>query len=123
MKSSTESQVQNLSEGLEIATKGLVAPAKQRISTEIEVHYAEAVDAHLKTGQGEADAQTAGLKELGDAKAASKGFRRRHLTEREAKRLEQIGIRSKSVSAMITDFWHFALVLYLARSVDLPGRR
>lgn len=37
----------NLGQWLEVATSGLVAPAKERIQMEIEAHYAEAVANHM----------------------------------------------------------------------------
>jgi hypothetical protein len=78
-----------LSEWLEIATAKLTAPAKQRISAEIEAHIGDAVENHIAKGLPEADAQATALAELGSATSAATRFRRRHLTEGEAKRVEQ----------------------------------
>ena len=74
---------QQLRDWLRTATAGLVAPAKQRIRTEIEAHYREAVAAHLGDGLLERRAKAAAVAELGDAKAAAKRFRRSHLTTTE----------------------------------------
>jgi hypothetical protein len=81
------SQLEGLPRWLEIATEGLVAPAKERIRTEIETHYSEAMAAHTAEGASESVAQMAALGELGDAKAAAKRFRKQHLTKSEAKTL------------------------------------
>ena len=79
------SEHQQLRDWLRTATAGLVAPAKQRIRTEIEAHYREAVAAHLGDGLLERRAKAAAVTELGDAEAAAKRFRRSHLTTKEAK--------------------------------------
>jgi len=65
---------------LETATAGLVIPAKQRIRTEIEAHYREAVAAHVARGLSEPSAKNAALVELGEPRAAARRFRRSHLT-------------------------------------------
>jgi hypothetical protein len=77
----------SLSEWLEIATGGLAASGKERITHEIEAHYAAAIESHLAHGESEPVAQTSALEELGDAKKARRSFRKRHLTEREEKRI------------------------------------
>jgi len=84
-------QVKTLPEWLEIATRKLTDASKERIRAEIEVHYAEAVEAHRENGLSEADAQTKGLTDLGDAKAAARRFRKQHLTERENRTLKITG--------------------------------
>jgi hypothetical protein len=81
----------NLGQWLEIATYDLVAPAKERIRTEIEAHYAEAVADHMAhEGVSKADAETAALAELGDAPAAAKKFRKQYLTESEVSGNERL---------------------------------
>ncbi|MGO9246837.1 MAG: hypothetical protein ACLPT4_13245 [Verrucomicrobiia bacterium] len=70
---------------LESATSGLVAPAKQRIRTEVEAHYRQAVAAHVAEGLSEPRAKIAAVAELGDPGAAWKRFRRNHLTTEDAK--------------------------------------
>lgn len=74
----------NLGQWLKIATYDLVAPAKERIRTEIEAHYAEAVADHMAhQGVSKAEAELAALAELGDAPAAGTKFRKQYLTESE----------------------------------------
>ncbi len=79
-----------LTEWLEIATAELTTPAKKRIRLEIEEHFAAAVENHTANGCPETDAQATALAELGDATAAAKHFRSRHLTEKEAKYIERM---------------------------------
>jgi hypothetical protein len=74
---------------LQAATDGLVDPARERIHAEIEGHYSEAVAAHMADGLAETEARTAAILELGDAEAASKRFRRQHLTARDAGEVEE----------------------------------
>ncbi|HEV7924924.1 MAG TPA: hypothetical protein VGR14_06190 [Verrucomicrobiae bacterium] len=81
-------ETRGLAGWLEIATDGLEAPARQRIANEIEVHYAEAVGAHLAAGEPELSAQSTALAELGDPQEAAVNFQKRHLTESEAKSLK-----------------------------------
>jgi hypothetical protein len=73
----------NLQEWLDIATKGIAAAGKERITREIMVHYAEAVGAHLAQGEPEPVAQAKAKVELGDPVAAAKRFRHSCLTEEE----------------------------------------
>jgi hypothetical protein len=82
--------VRSIAEWLETATRKLTAPAKERIRLELEAHYADGMESHLANGCPEAEAQAAALAELGDPAAAAKRFRREHLTEKEAKRVESI---------------------------------
>jgi hypothetical protein len=82
-------QVQDLHEWLGIATKDLVATAKERIRFEIETHYAESAAAHLVQGLSESDARMEALAELGQAKEAAKRFRKQHLTIKEAEKVER----------------------------------
>lgn len=79
-----------LAEWLEIATAELTTPAKKRIYLEIEEHFAAAVESHTAKGRSETDAQSTALAELGDATAAAKHFRKRHLTEKEAQYIERM---------------------------------
>lgn len=90
-------QVQTLSEWLDIATRKLTDASKERIWTEIEAHYTEAVEAHRENGLSELDARKASLIQLGDARAAAKHFRKRHLTEREEKTLKAAGNAGRSI--------------------------
>jgi hypothetical protein len=77
-------QVRGLYHWLEIATEKIASPAKERIRSEIEAHYAEALAGHVAEGQTETDAKAAALADLGDPKTAARRLRRQHLTEREA---------------------------------------
>jgi len=102
--------VQDLSEWLEIATKELVAPVKERILLEIEAHYAEAVAAHLMEGLSEANAAREALAELGNAEVAAKRFRKQHLTVLDAGRVEQALKRAGSWWRLLGDYLLFFLV-------------
>jgi hypothetical protein len=79
---------------LEIASDDLEASAKQRIANEIGVHYAEAVSAHLVTGEPELSAQLTALAELGDPRVAAATFQKRYLTVSEAKRVQIMAQRA-----------------------------
>jgi len=105
---------QTLSEWLDIATRGLVPSAQARIRAEIESHYAEAVAVQLKNGLNEPAAQAAAVSELGNAHAAARRFRRKHLTE---KNIEQIAqwmryARSKTLLAFWCLFFFFMFGLF-----------
>lgn len=102
-------QVQTLSEWLEIATRKLTYASKKRIRLEIEAHYVEAVEAHRENGLSEADAQTAALAELGNAKTAGKRFRKQHLTEREEKRLKEADEYGRSIGFLLLFYAIFLL--------------
>jgi hypothetical protein len=75
---------QTLPEWLETATGKLVPSAQARVRSEIEAHFAEAVQAHLAGGMTEPAAQAAALADLGHAKAAARRFGREHLTNNDA---------------------------------------
>jgi hypothetical protein len=79
-----------LAEWLEIATKGIAAAGKERIAREIEVHYAEAVEAHMSQGEMETVAQAKAIIALGDATVAAKRFRKNHFTEEEVQSLAKM---------------------------------
>jgi hypothetical protein len=101
---------------LEIATEGLAVPARERITPEIEAHFTDSVEVHLNEGKSEEAAQVAALAELGDAQKAGKDFRRRHLTEREAKRLRFLAREATnpiwSFDSLVWDsFWIACLFL------------
>ncbi len=83
-------RVQSLVEWLEIATAKLSSPAQGRVRTEIEAHFAESVESHQAAGCSEIEARLVAVAELGEPGASAKRFRRRHLTENEAKRAEKI---------------------------------
>jgi hypothetical protein len=71
---------QNFPEWLDAATRDLVPSAQARVRPEMEAHYAEAVQMHLKNGSLEAIAQAAALADLGDAYAAARRFQKQYLT-------------------------------------------
>jgi hypothetical protein len=75
----------SLAEWLDIATKGIASAGTERITREIKVHFAEAVEAHVANGEPEPVAQANALRQLGNAKLARRSFRKRHLTEGEEK--------------------------------------
>jgi len=78
---------QNLAEWLNLAIGELAPSAQARVRVEIEAHYNEAVQRHLREGSPDSEAHAAALAELGDAYAAGKRLRREHLTDREARTL------------------------------------
>lgn len=103
-----KSQVQSLSEWLEIATRKLTDASKQRIRAEIEVHYAEAAETHREAGLSESDAQTKSLMDLGDAKAAARRFRKRHLAESEVRTLKYLEKIGRSIVHLMASYCVFA---------------
>lgn len=100
---------------LESATMGLVAPAKQRIRTEIEAHYREAVAAHVAEGLSEPHAKIAAVAELGDAVAAWKRFRKSHLTAEDAKQAARYLKVARSVWWLLCMYLLFCFVRFLER--------
>jgi cation transport ATPase len=113
--STIQKHQQTLSEWLDVATKQLTVPAKERIQLEIEGHYAEAVNAHLAAGLSEPDAQTMALAELGNARAAARRFRKRHLTEREAEKVEQAVRWAGNLRWLLLGYIMFACAPWLFR--------
>src|ERR1700722_9351116 len=89
--------VQSLAEWLEIATAKLSSPAQERIRTEIEAHFTESVECHQVAGFSDVEARLEAVAELGDPRIAAKRFRKRHLTEKEEKRLRQISKYSRGL--------------------------
>jgi hypothetical protein len=79
---------ENIVEWLMLATKDLCESAKLRVSTEIEAHYKESVDAHVAEGVSEEESRKIALAELGDPKVAGKRFQNEHLTVNEVKKLK-----------------------------------
>jgi hypothetical protein len=80
----------NVSEWLEIATKGIAAAGKERIEREIEAHYADAVEAHRERGESEEVAHTKSLEELGEPGKAAEKFQQEYLTEEDEKNMVRI---------------------------------
>jgi len=80
----------NLAEWLGIATRGLAASGRERITREIEAHFAEAVEAHLAQGEPEPVAQARAIIALGDATEAAKRFQRSCLTDEERQLVSKV---------------------------------
>jgi hypothetical protein len=95
---------------LKRASDGLTAPVKERIRSEIESHYAEAVDSHMTNGLSEAEARRAALAELGDVNDAARRFRRLHLTEKEIEAAKQMLIFLRSRSRLLIFYLLFAML-------------
>jgi len=114
-------KVQTLAEWLEIATKKLESAAKERIRTEIEVHYAEAVESHLADGLAESAARAAALSDLGDARIAARRFRRQHLTEGDVKMLQNLEKQVRSFGWIVLNCLYFLILL--DRDLGESGRR
>lgn len=70
---------------LHVATRGLCAPAVERIGEEIRDFYQSAVDEALDRGISPEKAEAYALQQLGRASAARRRFRAEHMTEYEAK--------------------------------------
>jgi len=115
---SHKNRVADLDEWLEIATKKLARPARRRVRLEIKTHYAEAVAAHQAAGSGEHAARVVALEELGDAKAAAKCFRKRHLTEAEVKFVGGIVESAKSMVLLAVGHITFAFFAYRRLSLS-----
>jgi hypothetical protein len=81
--------IPSLDEWVNTATEKLSLPAKARIALEIKAHFDDSVQKRQKEGLADAEAQVCALADLGDAKAEGRRFRKYHLTESEAKRLEK----------------------------------
>jgi hypothetical protein len=92
MKAPDRTQVRDISEWLDIATKDLAQSAKQRITQEIENHSTDALQTHLDQNQNESEEslRTHVLKELGDPDAAAAIFRKKYLTVKEEAKLHQL---------------------------------
>lgn len=102
---------------LESATWGLVAPAKQRIRTEIEAHYRQAVAAHVAEGISEPRAKIAAVAELGDAVAAWKRFRRSHLTTEDVRLTARFLTLARSVWGLLGMYLLFCFVQLMNRDL------
>jgi hypothetical protein len=106
-----------LAEWLEIATKGIAVSGKERITREIEVHYAEAVESHIAKGEPEPVAQANALGDLGDPMVAGKSFRKKHLTEKEATVVQRLQNESGSVRWLLFDFLFAPFLLLIIHPV------
>jgi hypothetical protein len=118
-----ESPVTTLTKWLEIATYDLIAPAKERIRSEIEAHYAEAVANHLARGVSQAEAEMAALAELGSAPAAAKKFSKQFLSESAVSRFES-GVKALGrwpflLYCYCIFFIFFLLLLYKKENIPI----
>jgi hypothetical protein len=103
----------NVYEWLDVATRRLAAPSKERIEAEIESHYAEAVSARIAQGETERDAYAAALLDLGDARLAGRRFRRAHLTAFDARRIEAAQ-KNVGVASLAASYLYFGLLLFVS---------
>jgi hypothetical protein len=83
-------QPKNLEEWLEIATDGLAASGRERITREISSHYAAAVESHLAQSESEQDAQAHALAELGAPHLAGIKFKDQYFTESDENYLKSL---------------------------------
>jgi hypothetical protein len=120
-------ETRGLAGWLEIATDGLEASAQQRIANEIGAHYADAVSAHLASGEAEHSAQAAAVADLGDPQRAALNFRKSHLTEFEAKSMKWMDRTAAkplfSIRALPLDvipLVGFTLIFFRARRISRP---
>jgi hypothetical protein len=90
MSQPQNNQSEMLSGWLKVATDGLCAHAKSRITLEIEAHFNETVAAHLEEGQSLDGAEELALTELGDARKVGRRFRKKYITEKQAQRLKKL---------------------------------
>src|SRR5690348_13070185 len=97
MKSPATTKIENISEWLDIATKDLAPSAKQRITREIQNHYADALQAHVEENQNPSDASSTALNELGDPSRAAKIYCKKYLTLKEDEEIRNLlALSSKS---------------------------
>jgi hypothetical protein len=103
----------DLCQWLEIATDKLALPAKERIRSEIQAHFDEAIQNHIRDGSYEASAKTAALRELGEAGIAARRFRKQHLTEEEAELIEKLLKSARSPRWILLGGATFTLFVYI----------
>jgi hypothetical protein len=113
MKQPDKNKAATLAEWLEIATRGLAAPGKERITREIEAHYAEAVQARVDQGEIQHNAEARALAELGNPVSAAKRFERSHLTKDEAEYLANLDGKKRTASKLILDCLIIAIIFSL----------
>ena len=73
-----------LSRWIGAATKDLSSEATARIRSEIEAHYADAVESYIAAGKTGSDAHAAAMADLGGVEAANAAYKRIHLSTKEA---------------------------------------
>lgn len=120
MNTTDNDKIQKLFEWwLNIATEGLAATGKERITREIELHYAEATEAHLAQGESESAARFAALADLGEPDKAARKFRRSHLTEKEVTHLAKLRKETGKVSVLLFAYLSAVFLLLFARFENL----
>jgi len=87
---SKKRQPEDIHEWLVMTTKSLAHNERQRIWREVLTHFEDAVSAHQSTGTSEDSARLLALKEMGDTHEAEKAFRKKYLTQRQAKWIVQL---------------------------------
>ena len=97
-----------------MATGRLVPSAQARVRSEIEAHYAEAVQTQMDNSSPASAAQAKALADLGDAQAAARRLCVKHLTKKES---VYLGWRIKAASSVT---W-FALSCLLLPAVVFPN--
>jgi uncharacterized membrane protein len=121
MKHLDKNNPATLSEWLEIATRGLAVPGKERITREIEAHYAEAVQACRAQGEPSQTveagviAESRVIEELGDPDIAAKHFREIHLTEKEAENIANLRNGAGKTSMLL--LWYVSPVILLCTAL------
>jgi uncharacterized membrane protein len=81
---------------LAVATNGLAPAGKERLTREISLHYAEAVEAHLaqdeseRTPETKAIAECTVIKELGEPEVAARHFRKIYWTGKETEHVANL---------------------------------
>jgi hypothetical protein len=115
-------RVRDLTEWLEIATKNLAVPAKERIRAEIDEHYTETVTSHLAEGMSESDAKISTLAELGDARKAAKRFRKIHMTKFNAAQVKFRVNLAKSRFVLVGGYfvWLMWFLMFFGGVLDGP---
>lgn len=114
-------QVRDLPGWLEIATKNLAVPAKERIRAEIDEHYTETVTSHLAEGMSESDARISALAELGDARKAAKRFRKIHMTKFNAAQVK-LGVKYAKNRLVLVGGYFVWFLMFFWGALDGPSK-
>lgn len=94
-----------LSAWLEVATKGLCLPAKERVAHEFWQHYREAISERAANGESIDAAHDETMRELGKANEVKRTLRQVHFTEREWKSLNSTARSSFTFWASLAFCW------------------
>jgi hypothetical protein len=107
---------------LEEATDQLTPAARQRVSEEVEAHFADAVESHIANGESEPAARAAALAELGSPRKAGETFRKHHLTESELRWLHRAARNASRPFYSADTLWDLlGLATVLALLCFIPG--